>query len=108
MALFNLPVRKEIDIETIVKKTVEQEKRPTLKLNNTKGKTSIEVITEIARNVEEQLGDDKKRYDIITTDEQFIAYCQQAKKDGIVSLDTETTGLDSILVVPHRNLFMYQ
>ena len=95
MALFKIPQREELNINKIVAKAKEEQERPTIKL---KGTSLTDTIATITNRVNTQLGKEKDNYICITSDEEFIEYCRQAVKDGIVAIDTETTGLDTMLV----------
>lgn len=91
MGLFKIPKRTEQDIHNILLKArEEQEYKPKLKV---KGNTLLGKLSIIAENVKNSLGDEKDNYLCITNDVEFITYVTQAVKDGIIAIDTETTGL---------------
>lgn len=95
MALFKLQERKEDNIEAIMRKSKEQkELKPTIKL---KGTGLLEQLSAIKQKVQESLGEHVKDYQLITTDKEWIDYCNKAVEDGYVAIDTETDSLDSIL-----------
>lgn len=95
MALFKLQARQEDNIEAIMRKSREQkELKPTIKL---KGTGLLEQLSVIKQKVQESLGEHVKDYQLITTDKEWIEYCNKAVEDGYVAVDTETDSLDSIL-----------
>ena len=90
VSLFTLPQRKEVDIATITKKIKEPPKvKSTINL--------AQAIKDAESKVKETLGKDAEGFLLTRSDEEFLAYCEQAKKDGVVAIDTETTGLDIML-----------
>lgn len=90
MSLFTLPTRSEVDTATIVQKIKEPPKvKSTVNLTL--------AIKEAESKVRQTLGAEAEGFSLITSDNEFIAYCKKAKEDGIVAIDTETTGLDSML-----------
>ena len=94
MALFNIPKREEKDIHAIFEKA-KKEIKPKITIKG-KGNTILMQLDAIKKTVEMNLGKEKDNYLCITDDEDFIAYCKNAVKDGIVAIDTETDSLDSI------------
>lgn len=92
MSLFKIPQRTEQDIHKVLAKArEEQEYKPKLKL---KGNTLLGKLSIVAENVKNSLGEEKDNYLYITRDTDFIAYITQAIEDGIIAIDTETTGLE--------------
>lgn len=90
MSLFTLPQRREVDIATITKKVNEPPKvKSTINL--------AQAIRDAEYKVKETLGTDAEGFNLILTDDEFIAYCKKAVEDGVVAIDTETTGLDTML-----------
>ena len=94
MALFNIPKRQEQDIHSIFLKAQEEQK-PKIKIKGS-GNTLLTQISAITEEVKRTLGKEAENYLCITSDEEFIEYCKQAVRDGIVAIDTETDSLDSI------------
>ena len=94
MGLFSVPKREEVNIHKTVQKinTAVMEK-PTIKIKG-KHSTLLDKLVEIGENVKRNLGSEKGNYLCITKDEDFVNYCRNAVKDGYISLDTETTGLE--------------
>lgn len=92
MGLFKIPKRTEQDVQKVLMRArEEQEYKPKVKI---KGNTLLGKLSAIGENVKNSLGDEKHNYLCITTDTEFIAYINQAVKDGIIAIDTETTGLE--------------
>ena len=95
MALFKLQERPTDNIEAIMRKTKEQKDiKPTIKL---KGTSLLAKLNAIKQKVKETLGEHINDYQLITTDEEWIEYCNKAKEDEYIAIDTETDSLDSIL-----------
>lgn len=92
MALFAVPKRagREQD-KKIVSKTAK--KAPV----TVKGGGVLSQINQIKAMVEKHLGKYKDDYEIITTEEDLDVYFQHCTLNGVISIDTETTGLDPIL-----------
>ena len=93
MALFSVPVRpgKEQD-KAIAKKTNKASAPITVK----SGGGLLERISQIRAMVEKNLGQFKDDYEIITTKERLKEYIDVCIANDIISIDTETTGLDPI------------
>ena len=92
--LFNLPTRNEPTIDDIIRKAhTKKEYKPKVKV---KGGTLSDKIKAICSKVKQNLGD--VEYRLITKDEDFIDYCKKAVGCEFVSLDTETNGVDTMLV----------
>ena len=92
MALFNIPKRKEEDIHKAISKAREEaEYKPKIKL---KGTSLLNKLDVIKQTVEQNLGEYKNSYLLITDDNSWIEYCKKAVQDGLVAIDTETTGLE--------------
>ena len=92
MGLFKIPTRIEQDIHSVIKKA-QQEYKPKIKV---KGNTLLGSLEAISEKVNESLGSEKENFLCITNYNDYINYCKQAVKDGIVAIDTETDSLDSI------------
>ena len=94
MALFELPKRTNSKANDIkLAKSVDTTKKaiPTIKGGN----SLFERITDIQRLVEQYLG--KYRYILIQDEETLSRYIDSCIENGIISIDTETTGLDPLL-----------
>lgn len=93
MSLFEMPERQDDDIKSIISKSKEYaETKPKIKL---KGTSLIAKLQAITQKVKSTLGNDE--YISITNKEEYINYCKQCVKDGYVAIDTETTGLDTMV-----------
>lgn len=95
MDLFNIPgipSTKETD-KKILNKTA---KKPS-KVVTKAGMSLQERIARIKNSVEEHLGEYKEKYQCIRDEVQLKVYIDDCIKNGIVALDTETTGLNPML-----------
>ena len=93
--LFKPPKRKEVNIESILN-VVENEVIPKSKIK-LRGTSLLAKIKAIEETVERDLGDEKDNYLLIQTREDWLSYCTQACKDGIVAIDTEYSNLDTMI-----------
>lgn len=93
MALFNLPKR-EVNTKELLKKTKTAKRtEPQIKL----GKDSLlTVITNIKTLVETKLGKYRDNYKLITDEKELEDYVTNCVKADVLSLDTETTGLNPL------------
>ena len=93
MALFEVPKRagKSQD-KAVAGKSKTRTKAPTTVKNGLLGQ-----ISQITATVEKYLGKYKDDYEIITTTDKLNQYFCKCAENGIISIDTETTGLDPIL-----------
>lgn len=94
MPLFKLPKRagKESD-----KAIAGKSKTKTITTSIRGGNSVLGQISQIKAMVEKNLGQFKDDYVIIRTEEDLDVYFQQCTLNGVVAIDTETTGLDPIL-----------
>lgn len=95
MDLFNIPgvpSTKESDSKILNKTT----KKPS-KVVAKAGMSLQERITRIKNSVEEHLGEYKEKYECIRDEVQLKVYIDNCIENGIVALDTETTGLNPML-----------
>lgn len=90
MGLFKIPKREEIDIQSVIAKTREEFK-PKIVI---KGTSLIAQIQSISQEVKQKLGKYKDDFLCITDDKELLVYVKQAISDGIIAIDTETTGLE--------------
>ena len=95
MALFNVPKRpgREQD-KSIVSKSKTKVKSATAVKS---GSGLLGLINQIKAIVETHLGKFKDDYIIITNETDLDVYFQQCALNGVISIDTETTGLDPML-----------
>ena len=93
MALFNVPKRagKSQD-KAVAGKSKTRAKATTTVKNGLLGQ-----ISQITATVEKYLGKYKDDYEIITTKERLKEYIDICIANDVISIDTETTGLDPIL-----------
>ena len=92
--LFDLPTtrtNKEAD-KVVVNKTTNKRSASVV----VKGGGLLEVIAKVNALVESKLGKYKNDYKYIMDYDEYLNYIQDCVKNGIVSIDTETTGLDPI------------
>lgn len=91
-SLFQIPNRgnKESDNQLAKKSKV---KKPVVKAVRNNLMDSINMIKE---NVEKNLGKYKDNYEIITDTNRLAEYFQKCDDNELISIDTETTGLDPI------------
>lgn len=92
--LFSLPssrASKGVD-KNVVNKSTNKKSAPIV----VKGGGLIEKISSINALVESKLGKYKDDYEYIMYDSWLFSYIQDCVKNGIVAIDTETTGLDPI------------
>lgn len=92
--LFDMPLsrtNKGAD-KNVVNKTTNKKSAPIV----VKGGGLIEKISGINALVESKLGKYKDDYEYIMDDSWLFSYIQDCVKNGIVAIDTETTGLDPI------------
>lgn len=92
MALFNVPKRagKDADL-SIAKKSKSSVKTS---ITSRGSNTLIDKINMIRAAVEKSLGNLKDKYIIIRTESDLVEYIDVVISSGIISIDTETTGLD--------------
>ena len=95
MALFSIPTRagKSADIDLAKKSNAKLKQTPT------KSKSSgglLDKINTIRAVVEKNLGYLKDDYKILNTEEEFVKYIDTCILNGVVAIDTETTGLDPL------------
>lgn len=95
MALITVPQRatKSQDMALAKKSGTVKKSTPTVK----GGGSVISRIQNIQAMVETKLGKYRDRYIVIRDEETLIKYLDKCIENGIISLDTETTGLDPML-----------
>ena len=95
MALFSVPKRPGREQDKAI---ASKSKSKTKAVATVRGGNSLlGQINQIKAMVEKNLGKYKDDYEIITTEEDLDVYFQQCTLNGVISIDTETTGLDPIL-----------
>ena len=92
-ALFDIPKRAS---KVQDKKIVQKSKTSTKSVVNSKGGV-LGRIAEIKAMVEKYLGQFKDDYLILNESQSLHSYIAKAIENGVISIDTETTGLDPIL-----------
>ena len=95
MPLFSVPKRagREQDNKLAKKSNTSRKAQTTVRGGN----SLLAKINQIKAMVEKNLGQFKDDYIVIRTEEELDVYFQQCTLNGIVAIDTETTGLDPIL-----------
>lgn len=95
MPLFSIPKRagREQDNKLAKKSNTSRKAQTTVRGGN----SLLAQINQIKAMVEKNLGQFKDDYVIIRTEEDLDVYFQQCTLNGVVAIDTETTGLDPIL-----------
>jgi DNA polymerase I-like protein with 3'-5' exonuclease and polymerase domains len=94
MALFNVPKRPGREQD---KSIASKSKSKTRATTTVKGSGLLGQINQIKAMVEQHLGQFKDDYEIITTKERLKEYIDVCIANDMISIDTETTGLDPIL-----------
>ena len=95
MALFNVPKRAGREQDSTIAKKAKTKTRSTT--TTIKGSGVLGQINQIKATVEKNLGKFKDDYEIITTKERLKEYIDVCIANDMISIDTETTGLDPIL-----------
>ena len=94
MALFNVPKRAGREQDRVVaKKATVRRKGPA----TVKGGGLLAQINQIKATVERNLGQFRDDYEVITTKERLKEFIDICICNDMISIDTETTGLDPIL-----------
>ena len=93
MSLVKLRVdlQSKVDDKKKLEKLKQQKKAEKPKSNNI-----LDIIEEIKRDIEENLGDKKNDYACITDIDELHRYIDNANRFGILAIDTETMGLDPL------------
>ena len=94
MALFNVPKRPGREQD---KSIASKSKSKTRATTTVKGSGLLGQINQIKAMVEQHLGKFKDDYVILTSEELLHKYFLSCIDNGVISIDTETTGLDPIL-----------
>ena len=99
MALFEIPKKskeeKKKQNKKIINKARQEKKKVDPKVKQVS--TFLDKIQEIEKTVEEKIGKLKDEYIIITDKEQLQEYINAANSNDVISIDTETTGLNPIM-----------
>lgn len=114
MALFDVPKRpgKTADLKAAKKSKVTSKSAGAIKSGN----SVLAKISNIKAMVEKQLGHLRDRYIVIDSSPKLQEYLGNCIRNGIISIDTETTGLDPLvdkivglcLYTPNQPAAMYQ
>ena len=94
MALFDIPIRAGKDADNKIAKKVNSKVRQTATVKG--GSSLIEKIAAINALVESKLGQYKDDYIIIKEEDVLKDYIDKCIDNGVISIDTETTGLDPL------------
>ena len=94
MPLFNVPKRAGREQDTAIAK---KSKTSTRSTTTVKGGGLLAQINQIRAMVEKNLGKFKDDYIVITEEHDLHNYLVDCVYNGVISIDTETTGLDPIL-----------
>ena len=93
MPLFEIPKRSKSDDNALLKKASNKKKAPVTK--NGGGIASI--ISTIRATIDRYLGKYADYYEAIRDEDRLADYITTAIEQGIIAIDTETTGLDPLL-----------
>ena len=94
MALFNVPTRNDKNSDlSLAKKTTAKPKQSAVRVGN----NLIDRIATAKAVVEKKLGKYKDDYIVINSVDELHDYMTKCIDNGVISIDTETTGLDPIL-----------
>lgn len=94
MPLFDMPTSKgRQEVKKLLQKTaITKPSAPKM----SKGSSLISKIKSICEQVQFVLGKYEKDFVLINTEDELANYIEHSIKNGIISIDTETTGLDPI------------
>jgi len=67
-----------------------------IKKSSSKSKGLIDIINEIIQDVETNLGEYKQQFKVLTTKEEVEEYICKANANGVIAIDSETTGLNPL------------
>ena len=95
MPLFKVPKRPGRNNDKAL--AAKAKKSVTSRTTTVKGSGLLGQINQIKAMVEKYLGKFKDDYIIITTEYELLEYFENCWLNGVISIDTETTGLDPIL-----------
>lgn len=90
MALFNTYSRTSKEMDKALKEKMAKKAKP----KGGKANNLLTRINNIKQKVEENLGEYKDDYIVLTKDDEIRDYFETARKNKLVSIDTETTGLN--------------
>ena len=95
MALVSLNPRVESQIRDakLVKKAKEEKRQETKKKSN----ALLDIINDIRKDVDTNLGEFKDQYQIIYDLSKFEEFIDKANEIGYIAIDTETTGLNPLV-----------
>ena len=90
MELFKIKERQSPDVSRIIHK-IQESQNNVSKISVRKG-TLLNKLKEIEENVKQSLGDYRPL--LLDSNERWIQYCNNIKYNDIVSIDTETSGIE--------------
>ena len=96
MALFDMPIRQNSranDMQIVKQSKIVNKATPSIK----GGSSLLDRISLAQKTVEQKLGHLKDRYILIQDEDILKDYIDKCINNGIISIDTETTGLDPLL-----------
>ena len=96
MPLFNVPKRAGREQDKVIAGSLNRTKN-TRNTTTVKGSGVLGQINQIKATVEKNLGQFKDDYIVITEEHDLHNYLVECVHNNIISIDTETTGLDPIL-----------
>ena len=94
MALFDIPTRAGKEVDNKIAKKANSKVRQTASVKG--GSSLVEKIAAIKALVESKLGHLKDDYIIIMDENVLHDYIDRCIENGVISIDTETTGLDPL------------
>lgn len=96
-ALFDMPSRNTREDDKKIAKKVSTKSRPSAVSIRGSGETMLEKISMLNAIVRTKLGSYRDRYCVIQDELELKEYINDCIVNNIVSIDTETTGLDALL-----------
>lgn len=96
MALFDMPIRQNSranDMQIVKQSKIVNKATPSIK----GGSSLLDRISLAQKTVEQKLGHLKDRYILIQDENVLKDYIDKCINNGVISIDTETTGLDPLL-----------
>ena len=91
-----LPIKFNGAVASALKDRELAEKLKSAKKSTPKSNSIMDIIEKIRQDVEQNLGQFRDKYQVITDKEVFKKYIQKANENGKIAIDTETNGLNPI------------
>lgn len=91
-----LPIKFNADVASKLKDKEMLLKAKSAKKSKPKSNNMMDIIERIRQDVEQNLGQFRDQYQVITDKDTLIAYIEKANKFGKIAIDTETTGLNPL------------